>query len=118
MKSPKLLGISFIFYSLGLLWAFVGLIEVVIAQEFRELYRLSLPLGYTMAMIGNLFLIMFAQEIFKIQKRIKIIFVLLFVSTIILLNMNENWYGVPNEVYEGKFSLRMYSSLLMMISTE
>ncbi len=116
-KSPKLLGISFISYSSGVLCALIGLIEVVIYQEFRELYRLSLPIGYTIAMIGNIFLILFVQEIFKIQKRIKIFFMLLFISTIVILNLNENWYGVPREVYEGKFSLRMYSSLLMMISS-
>ncbi|MHA1731309.1 MAG: hypothetical protein ACTSU5_05165 [Promethearchaeota archaeon] len=117
-QEPKILGVSFLFFSGALIWAFAGLLEATIDGEYRELYRLSLPMGYSMAIVGNLFLLWFAREVFSIGKRAVAFFVVLFAITIVLINLNSNWYGTPTEVYYGKyFSIRVYSSLVLMVGS-
>jgi hypothetical protein len=114
-KSAKFLGISFMFYGIGILIAFIGLLEVMITNEFREIYRISLPVGYSAGIVGNIFLLYFGYSLFGFQKKMIFIFKFWTIFTIFLVNLDNNWYGVPNFVYEGQFSLRVYSSLNMTI---
>lgn len=115
LKSAKFLGNAFIFYGLGVLTAFLGVFEVILTSEFKEIYRLSLPVGYSFGIIGNVYLLFFGNELFGFQRRYTYPFLIWSIITLILVNLNSNWYGVPNFVYEGQFSLRLYSSLNMTI---
>lgn len=115
LKSAIYLGLSFLCYAAAIFIAFIGLLDTIIVQEFRELYRLSLPLGYSLGLIGNLFLLGFGFNLFGFRKKIAILFGICTGLVLILINLDSNWYGVPHYVYAGQFSMRFYSSLSMTV---
>ncbi len=115
LKSALFLGASFLLYGIAIVVAFTGLLEVIISGEFREIYRLSLPLGYSIGIIGNLCLLFFGFSLFGVQKTEVIIFITWAIITIVLINLDSNWYGVPHSMYTGQFSIRLYSSLSMTL---
>lgn len=112
-KAAKFLGKSFFWFGTGVFIAFLGLLEVLLTSQFKEVYRLSLPLGYSAGIIGNLYLFYFGFELYGFQRRLSRLFIIWTIISLILINLNCNWYGVPYYFYEGKFSLRPYSSLNM-----
>ncbi len=114
-KSAQYLGWAFLNYSLAIFMAFIGLMEVVITGEFREIYRLSLPLGYSIGIVGNLCLLFFGFTLFGFQKKMALFFVIWAIITLVLVNLDSNWYGVVHSTYIGQFSMRVYSSLSMTL---
>ena len=110
-KPAKILGLSFMSFGLGIIIAFIGLLEVMITQEFREIYRWSLPIGYSMGALGNVFLLYFGYSLFENKKRKLFIFELWMLFTLIIINLDNNWYGVPHSSYTGQFSWRVISSV-------
>lgn len=113
LQSAIYLGSSFLFYGCAILVAFIGYLEVIIVGEFREIYRSSLPLGFSIGIIGNLCLLFFGFTLFSKRKIDTITFISWSLITLILVNLDSNWYGVPHSVYTGQFSIRFYSSLSM-----
>ncbi|MHA1731934.1 MAG: hypothetical protein ACTSU5_08315 [Promethearchaeota archaeon] len=114
-KEPKILGLSFLFYGSAILWAFLGLLSAYQLGQFREFYRLSLPMGYSCSIFGNLCLLWFAREVFEIDEKVTALFAALFAVTLVLVNLKQNWYGTPGWWSSQQFSVRMYSSISLML---
>jgi len=115
IKSAQYLGYSFLSFGAAILIAFIGLLNVIIVGEFREIYRLSVPLSYSIGMVGTLFLLLFGFSLFGFQKKMAVLFAVWTGITFVLVNLDSNWYGVPHSTYAGQFSMRFYSSLSMML---
>ncbi|GAG76720.1 unnamed protein product [marine sediment metagenome] len=61
--APLHLSIVFAFFTAAIIVLAIGLAEAAITGYYKEVYRLSLPLAYTMVVIGNIFLYLFASNI-------------------------------------------------------
>lgn len=116
--APKYLAGSFFSYGAGLVSLLVGLAHTIVQEQFMEVYRFSLHAGYSLLLVGNLFLLLFAREIFEFDQKYFQLFVALFVACLVLVNLPNNWYGVPDDYEETLApSVRVYSSLAMALSS-
>ena len=61
--APLHLSLVFASYTLAIIVLTIGLAEAAITGYYKEIYRFSLPLAYSMLIIGNLFLYLFASNI-------------------------------------------------------
>jgi len=93
----------------------IGLAEAVILGQFREIYRISLPLAYSMVIFADIFLFIFAGHITNRGKKAFPAIITIGVIMIIILFLPWNWWGMPSEDYEGKFNIRLYSTVCFVI---
>ena len=89
----------------------IGLGEAVITGYFKEIYRLSLPFGYMLIIIADIFLFIFANEITGKGKKALIPLVIIGSIIIVILYLPWNWWGFPSEEYAGELNIRLYSTL-------
>ncbi|MFX0032024.1 MAG: hypothetical protein ACFE9P_05095 [Candidatus Hermodarchaeota archaeon] len=112
---PLYLSITFTFFTLALIMLAVGLAEAIIAGEYREIYRFSLPFAYSMVILADIFLYKFVSQITNKGKRLFIPLILVGIVIIILLFLPWNWWGVPPVDYEGQLNIRLYSTLSLVL---
>ena len=112
--APLHLSIVFAFFTAGIIVLAIGLAEAAITGYYKEVYRLSLPLAYTMVVIGNIFLYLFASNITDKGKNAFTPIVIIGVALIIMLFLPWNWWGVPQEEYSGKLNIRIYTNMAFM----
>jgi hypothetical protein len=55
-RPPLYLSLVFAFFTAGIVTLAIGLAEAAITGYYKEIYRFSLPLAYSLVAIGNLFL--------------------------------------------------------------
>ncbi len=89
----------------------IGLAEAAITGYYMEIYRLSLPLAYTLIVIGNIFLYVFANKITNKGKNALIPIVIIGAVLIVVVFLPWNWWGVPSEDYAGKLNIRLYTNM-------
>ncbi|MFX1274557.1 MAG: hypothetical protein ACFFBP_10650 [Promethearchaeota archaeon] len=99
-------------YTMGTIALFIisiGLYEVILTGYFKEIYRLSLPLGFTFLNIASMIILIIAGDVTESQiyKKVKIPIIILGVLIIVLLFLPTNWWGTPQVDYEGKLSTRL-----------
>jgi len=109
--APLHLSIVFAFITGAIIILTIGLAEAAITGYYKEVYRLSLPLAYTMVVIANVFLYLFAINITDKGKSAFIPVVIIGIVIIILLFLPWNWWGVPPEDYAGKLNTRLYTNI-------
>jgi len=112
---PFYLTLVFLFLSLALIMLSVGLAEAAITGFYKEVYRFSLPFAYTMVIISDVFLFKFSSYI--INKGEKLFPLVISVSIIIaiVLFLPWNWWGTPAEDYAGEISIRLFSTMSLVI---
>jgi len=115
VKAPLYLFLVFALLTAAIIGLTVGLGEVVLTGEFREIYRFSLPLGYSLMLAANIFLFMFAIEITSKGKKLLIPLAILGVILIIIAFLPINWWGFPSEEYAGKLNIRLYTTIGIVI---
>ncbi|MHA1370173.1 MAG: hypothetical protein ACTSRA_10715 [Promethearchaeota archaeon] len=116
LRPPLLIFLVFLSFSIAVIGLFFGLLETVIFGEFREVYRFSLPFGYTMMVAADVLLYEFANQV--MEDRITRVRLPLYVAGVvigIMLWLPWNWWGVPNEDYVGKLNIRLYTTLLFIV---
>jgi hypothetical protein len=115
VNPPLYLSIVFTLFTVALIALTIGLGEAVITRYFKEIYRISLPVAYSMIIIADIFLFIFAEVITnKGQKAIIPLIVFGVVITVILF-LPWNWWGVPPEDYAGQLNIRLYSTLSVIL---
>jgi len=115
VNPPLYLSIVFILFTVALIALTIGLGEAVITGFFKEIYRVSLPIAYSMIIIADIFLFIFAKVITnKGKKALVPLIVFGFVITVILF-LPWNWWGVPPEDYVGQLNIRLYSTLSVIL---
>ena len=105
------LAIVYTFFTLAIIVLAIGLTEAIITGYYMEIYRFSLPLAYSMVVIANIFLYLFASRITDKWKSAFIPIILIGVLLIIILFLPWNWWGYPREDYAGKFNIRLYTNI-------
>jgi hypothetical protein len=115
VKSPLYLTIVFILLTIALITLTIGLGEAIITGFFKEIYRISLPLAYCMIVIADIFLFVFAEEITSKGKRAFVPLILFGIVITVVLFLPWNWWGVPPEDYVGQPSIRLYSTLSVIL---
>ena len=115
VKPPLYLALVFTCLTLSLLSLLIGLSEAVITKFYMEIYRLSLPLGYIFVILADIFLFLFAIQITNKGKKALIPIILVGFIIIILILLPWNWFGVPDEVYEGQINIRLYTTLAFVV---
>jgi len=112
---PFYLSLSFSFLSLALIMLSIGLAEAAITGFYKEIYRFSLPFGYTMVIISNIFLFKFSSYITNKGERLFPVIIALSIIIIIALFLPWNWWGIPSEDYVGEINIRLYSTLALVV---
>ncbi|NVM44542.1 MAG: hypothetical protein HWN79_06475 [Candidatus Lokiarchaeota archaeon] len=115
VKSPLYLSIVFILLTVALMALTIGLAEAIATGFFKEIYRISLPLAYCMIIIADIFLFIFAEEITSKGKKAFVPLIILGVVISVVLFLPWNWWGVPPEDYVGQPSIRLYSTLSVIL---
>lgn len=114
--SPTLyLTLVFSFLTSALIVLTIGLAEAVILREYREVYRISLPLAYSMVVFADIFLFIFAAHITNKGKKAFPIIIVIGIILIIVLFLPWNWWGVPFVDYDGALNIRLYSTISLVI---
>ncbi|MHA1680484.1 MAG: hypothetical protein ACTSUE_05710 [Promethearchaeota archaeon] len=114
-KPTLLLGIIFLLFSVAILVLMIGLGEAVFVGEFREIYRLSLPIAYSLMSGADIMVFRFANEITKKgRKGITTVVIIGFVLIAILF-LPWNWWGVPSSDYAGEINIRIFSTMGLVI---
>lgn len=112
---PLYLTLAFSFLTIALIMTSIGLMEALITGFYKEVYRFSLPFGYSMVIISDIFLYRFSSHITnKGEKAFKGI-IAVSIALIILLFLPWNWWGVPSLDYAGEPNIRLFSTLGLVI---
>jgi hypothetical protein len=115
VSPPLYLTLAFTFLTTALLGITIGLAEAAITGFYKEIYRFSLPFGYSMVVVSNIFLFIFASSITERGKKAYSIIIIFSVLLIIMLFLPWNWWGVPSIDYAGQISIRLYSTASLVI---
>ncbi len=86
----------FVFYSISIMVGLIGWIEVYLTGFRQEIYKISIPLVYSLFLIGHLFIYLFTSCYFEKQngKTTKIL-VLITILLILAAFHPNNYYGIP-----------------------
>ncbi len=109
--APLHLSFVFALYTLAIIILTIGLAEAAITGFYKEIYRLSLPLAYSMMIVGNIFLFLFASKITNRGNKAIIPLILIGIVLIIIVFLPWNWWGVPSVDYAGKLNIRLYTNI-------
>jgi len=109
------LTIVFMSLTVALVGLTLGLAEAVITGYYKEIYRASLPLAYTMVIFVDIFYFMFIYKITERGKSLIFPLVLIGFIIIILLWLPWNWWGAPREDFVGQPYIRLYSTGILVI---
>jgi hypothetical protein len=115
VNPPLYLSIVFILLTVALIALTVGLGEAVISGFFKEIYRFSLPFAYSVIIIADIFLFVFAKVITRRGKKALVPLVIFGAVIIVVLFLPFNWWGVPPEDYVGQLNIRLYSTLSVIL---
>ena len=115
VSAPLYLTIVFTIFTVAIIGLAVGLGEGVFTGFYKEIYRLSLPWGYSLVIIANIFLFKFITEITERGGKLLIPIIIIGAVIIVLLYLPWNWWGVPQVDYEGQLNIRLYSTILLVL---
>lgn len=114
-KAPQLLFFTFLSYFICIVVTLVGFIELLITREKREFYQFSLGFSFAGFMFANIFLLLFAAEMFSIEHKNLRFFILVNLTIAISLILPWNYYGILKENYPMGFSIRPYTATAMAL---
>ncbi len=115
VRPPLYLALVFTFFVASIISLMIGLLEAIITREYREIYRLSLPLGYVMVIVADIFLFIFATHMTNKGRKAFIPIILIGLILIIIVFLPWNWWGFPAEEYAGKLNIRLFSTLSFVV---
>ena len=112
---PLYLTLVLSFLSLALIVLSIGLAEAAITGFFKEVYRFSLPFGYTMVILADIFLFRFSSYLTNKGEKLFPIVISISIVLIIILFLPWNWWGVPAEYFVGEVNIRLFSTLGLVV---
>ncbi|TFG07638.1 MAG: hypothetical protein EU539_04425 [Promethearchaeota archaeon] len=111
-QKPALhLAIVYAFFTSAIIVLTIGLAEAAITGYYKEIYRFSLPLAYSLVVIADIFLFYFASNITDQWKNLFLPLVIAGVLLIVVIFLPWNYWGYPRELYEGKLNIRLYTNI-------
>ncbi|KKK57401.1 hypothetical protein LCGC14_3054830 [marine sediment metagenome] len=115
VRPPLYLALVFTFLTMSIINLLIGLLEAIITEEFREIYRLSLPLAYVLVIVADIFLFIFASHMTNKGHKAFIPVILIGIILTIILFLPWNWWGFPSEDYAGEVNIRLFSTLSFVL---
>ena len=115
VNPPLYLSIVFILLTIALISLTIGLGEAVFSGFFKEIYRISLPFSYSMIIIADIFLFVFAKVITGKGKKALVPLIIFAAVIIVVLFLPWNWWGTPPEDYVGQLNIRLYTTLSVIL---
>jgi hypothetical protein len=115
VNAPLYLSLVFTFFTAAIVMLTIGLAEAVITGFYKEIYRFSLPFAYSMVVLADMALFRFVIELTNRAKRGFFLIIISGLAIIAILFLPWNWWGVPHEDYEGLVSIRLYSTLALIV---
>ncbi|MHA1723453.1 MAG: hypothetical protein ACTSXH_01225 [Promethearchaeota archaeon] len=115
VKAPLYLMLVFIFLTSSIIILTVGLAEAAITGYFMEIYMMSLPLAYSMVIIADLMLFVFANHMMDKGNKLLPFLMIMGILIIISLFLPWNWWGVPAEEHAGELNIRFYTTGSLVI---
>jgi hypothetical protein len=115
VNPPLYLSIVFIFLTVALMSLTIGLGEAVFSGFFKEIYRISIPISYTMIIIADIFLFVFAKVITGKGKKALVPLIIFGAVITVVLFLPWNWWGTPPEDYTGQLNIRLYTTLSVIL---
>jgi hypothetical protein len=109
--APLHLAAVYTFLTLAIIVLAIGLAEAIITGYYKEIYRISLPLAYSLVVVANIFLYLFASRITNKWKKAFIPILIIGIVLIVILFLPWNWWGYPREEYAGKLQIRLYTNI-------
>ena len=110
-RPAGLMSAVFAVFTAALVMLAIGLADSAISGFYRETYRFSLPFGYSMIIIADIILFVFASEITSHWKKGLIPVVIAGAALFVILYLPWNWWGYPNAEVAEQVSIRLYSTL-------
>jgi len=110
-RPAGLMAAVFAIFTAALVMLMIGLADSAISGFYREIYRFSLPFGYSMITIADIILFIFASEITSHWKRGLVPILIAGAVLVVILFLPWNWWGYPNAEYAGQLNIRLYSML-------
>ncbi|MFW9970434.1 MAG: hypothetical protein ACFFDF_09555 [Candidatus Odinarchaeota archaeon] len=112
---PLFLALVFSFLTAALIVLSIGLAEAVITGYYKEIYRISLPLAYSMVVCADIFLFIFASYMTNKGRKAFPFIIIIGLVIIVILFLPWNWWGVPQVDYEGELSIRLYTTGVLVL---
>lgn len=114
VQPPLLLGIVFGIFAAALIILAAGLADSAAREYYMELYRFSLPFGYSMIVITDVVLYKFAIVLTSRGQKAFNVIIALGIVLVVVLFLPWNWWGFPAADVEGQVSIRMYSTVALI----
>ena len=115
VPAPLHLSLVFLFLTSAIMVLAIGLAEAAITGYYKEIYRLSLPLAFTLLVVSDIFLFIFASRITEKSKNLTIPLIIIGIILMVALFLPSNYWGVPQAEYKGKFNTRLYVTLSLVL---
>ena len=116
-KVPAPLQLAMVFTCLtsAIIVLAIGLAEAAITGYYKEIYRLTLPLAYTLVVFADIFLFFFVSRITEKGKNLLIPLIIIGIILIFALFLPSNYWGTLSEDYKGKLNTRLYVTLSFVL---
>ena len=108
---PLYLSIVFALLVSAIIVLAIGLAEAAITGFYKEIYRFSLPLAYSLVVLADIVLFKFANHITDKAKKAFIPIIILGAVLIVMIFLPWNWWGFPYKDYAGKLNIRLYTNI-------
>ncbi len=106
-KPAGLMTLLFAIFTAALVMLTIGLVDSAFSGFYREIYRFSLPVSYSLIVIADIILFIFAREITNHGgKGLKPVAILGAVLCVVLF-LPWNWWGHLNTDYAGQINIRL-----------
>ena len=115
VPAPLHLSLVFLFLTSAIVVLAIGLAEAAITGYYKEIYRLSLPLAFTLLVASDMFLFLFASRITEKKKNLLIPLIIIGIVLIFSFFLPSNYWGVPQDEYKGKLNTRLYVTLSLVL---
>lgn len=112
---PLYLSIVFTFFTAAMIALAIGLGEAAITGFYKEIYRFSLPFGYSMVIFADIILYIFGNNVTDKGKKGLIPVIIIGAIMVIFIYLPWNWWGVPPEDYVGQLNIRLYTTLSLVV---
>ena len=112
---PLYLSIVFTLFTIAIITLAIGLGEAAITGFYKEIYRFSLPFGYSMVIIADILLFTFGNDVTDKGRKGLIPVIIIGAIIVIFIYLPWNWWGVPPEDYERQLNLRLYTTLSLVL---
>ncbi len=106
-----LMTLLFVVFTAALVVLTIGLVDSAISGFYREIYRFSLPLSYSLIVVADISLFEFVREITNHRGRGLKPVVIIGAVLCVVLFLPWNWWGRLNTDYAGQVNIRLGTML-------